>query len=239
MSAHPASQRSGWLAALAAQASAYVFEPAAPPLEPEPLELEPYPVVAVVSAAPRCGASTVARLLAAELATRAEGSALLALPHAVRRTGPPSRPAIRLATALAGAVRVQPCGRLCVAPVGVAGPEALRERLSTVAAAARYLAPVVIDLPPDGSGVAVAGVADRTVVVGRADGEPALLAAVASILGPGVVRVVTRGDDPADRADFAIGESRLAGHAAALGSRAVGSVGADIVSLADALLEQA
>src|SRR4051794_12818980 len=58
VSAHPLPQRRGWLSALAAQLSESVFEEIEAPAEPEPLAVEPRPIVAVVSAARRSGAST-------------------------------------------------------------------------------------------------------------------------------------------------------------------------------------
>src|SRR4051794_4128201 len=77
VSAHPLPGRRSWLSALVAQASEFVFETVEEPGEPELIELVVHPVVAVVSAAPRSGASTVARLLAAELAVRGGGAAVV------------------------------------------------------------------------------------------------------------------------------------------------------------------
>ena len=114
MSAHSASQRGGWLSALVAQVSEYVFEEVEETLE-QPQELVAHPVVAVVAAAPRSGTSTVARLLAAAFACRRDGSALVLASAKPRRGAPPARAAVRLATALAGAVDAQPLGRICIA----------------------------------------------------------------------------------------------------------------------------
>ena len=228
MSAHSASHRGGWLSALVAQVSDYVFEPVEETIEPEPRALEPFPVVAVVSAAPRSGATTIARMLAAELGSRADGVAVVRTHALARRAAPPSRAAIRLATALAGAANVQPLGRLCLAA----------EAPETVAAAARYLAPLVLDLPADGSGAIAAAIADRVVVVAPGGGEPALLDAVASVVASGAVKVANRVADPDawdGRADIQVPDSRLAARAAALGTRPLGALGAAISALADAL----
>jgi hypothetical protein len=248
MSAHSASHRGGWLSALVAHVSEYVFEEVEETIEPEPAELEPYPVIAVVSAAPRSGATSVARMLAAELAVRGDGAAIVATTSTPRRPAPPSRAAIRLATALTGVADAHPLGRLCVvatptavpagepnaaAPMG-AGPV---DRQSVVAAA-RYLAPVVLDLSPDGSAAGIAALADRIAVVGGASGEPALLDAVAAVIGGASLKVVNRAADPADwehRVDVVLPESRLGARAAALGTRPLGALGSAISRLADAL----
>jgi hypothetical protein len=255
-----------------AQVSDWVFEEVAETVEPRPAQLEPQPVVAVVAAAPRAGASTVARLLAAEMAGRRSGAAVVVASTAPRRHAPPSRAAIRVATALAGVGAVHPVGRLCVvatgagdasgAPSGAAGaadprgapngaaraadasgadPKAVGARIDRMAAMtdpARYLAPVIVDLPADGSAAGIAAVVDRVVVVGAASAEPALLDAVAGVVGGDAIMVANRIVDPGDwaeRADFVLPDSRVGVRAAALGTRAIGSLGAGIHSLADAL----
>jgi hypothetical protein len=229
VSAHSASQRRGWLSALVAQVSDYVFEPIEETIEPEIRELQPFPVVAVVSAAPRSGATTIARMLAAELASRADGAAVVTSQSRPRRTAPPSRAAIRLATALTGAADAQPLGRLCV----------VTQRPGAIAAAAaRYLAPVVLDLPADGSAAGVAAVAERIVVVAPAAAEPALLDAVAGVVGGSPVKAANRVTDQdawAGRADLLLPDSRLAVRAAAMGARPLGALGSAIAALADAL----
>ncbi|HEX4733120.1 MAG TPA: hypothetical protein VH247_01800 [Thermoleophilaceae bacterium] len=245
MSAHSASHRRGWLSALVAQVSDYVFEEVGETVE-QPKELVAHPVVAVVAAAPRAGASTVGRLLAAELATRADGAAIVVAAGPSRRAAPPSRAAIRLATAMAGLADAQPVGRLCIARVPAGSESAARSESAADGAsaragivnAARYLAPVVLDLPADGSAAGIRRVADRIAIVGAGSGEPALLSAVAAVIGGHPVKVVTRVGDPADwqqRADILLPDSRIAARAASLGTRALGSVGSGIAALADAL----
>ena len=279
MSAHSASHRRGWLSALVAQLSAYVFEEIEETVEAEPVKLEPYPVVAVVSAAPRSGATTIARLLAAELAARADGAAVVTATRPVRRTAPPSRAAIRLSAALAGAASVQPLGRLCLAsppnadvasaphsnpgspphadvasaphpnraspllakPASPphANPAAAADPATAgLVTAARYLAPVVLDLPPDGSAAGVSAIADRVAVISSAAGDAALLDAVASVVGADPVKVANRVGDPAtwtSRADLLVPDSRIAARAAAMGTRPLGSLGSAVAALADAL----
>jgi hypothetical protein len=229
VSAQSASVRRGWLSALVTQLADYVFEEVEETVEPEPVRLEPHPVIAIVSAAPRSGATTVARLLAAELAARADGAAVVTSALATRRSAPPSRAAIRLTTALAGAAEGQACGRLCIAT----GNDA--ERL---AGAARYLAPVVLDLPPDGSAAGVIAHADRVAVIASGSAEPALLDAVATVLGCNPLKVVNRAGEPgawAERAQLQIPDSRIGARAAGLGTRAAGRLGSAIAALADAL----
>jgi hypothetical protein len=215
---------------MAAQLAAYVLQPAEDTIEVEPVELEPFPVIAVVSAAPKSGATTVARLLAAELAAREDGVAVVTSgTEPPRRGGPPARAALRLATALRASADVRPIGRLCVA----AGFD--HEALVN---AARYLAPVVLDVPPDGSAASVARIADAVAVVAAGSSEPALPAAVALVLGGEPVKVANRVVDPAGwegRADVLIPDSRIAARAAPLGTRPLGPLGAAIADLADAL----
>jgi len=233
VSAQPIAQRRGFLAALMAQVSSYVLEPLAEEQvdATEPAELVPHPVIAVVPAAPRSGATTVARLLAAELAFRCEGAAVVAGPGGWgRRAAPASRAAARVATALGslpGAVRAT--GRLCL----VGGLEAPR-----VVAAARYLAPVVLDQPADGTGLAAAREADRCVIVASAAQEPALADAVAVVLGGQPVKVVTRAGDAEaweGRAEVVVPDARIAVRAALTGTRPLGALGAAISELADAV----
>jgi hypothetical protein len=230
MSAHPASQRRGFFSAMAAQLAAYVLEPVEETIDAEPVELEPYPVIAIVSAAQKSGATTVARLLAAELATRGDGAAVVTCTAAsARRGGPPVRAAVRLATALRPATEARPIGRLCVTPL--AEPEALVR-------AARYLAPVVLDLPPDGSAAACSRFADRVAIVAAGSDEPALASAVAMVLGGEPLTVVNRVVQEAEwhgRADVFVPDSRIGARAAAMGTRPIGPLGTAIAGLADRL----
>lgn len=229
MSAHPASQRGGLWSAMASAIADYLLEPVDEVAETEPIELEPYPVLAVVSAARGSGATSVARLLAAELGWRHDGSALV-IGTPPRRYGPPARAAVRLATAIGTAAEARPIGRICVA----ARPE--QDSHAPLVNAARYLAPVVIDVPPDGSAAALAGIADRTVVVAGGGNEPALVDAVAMVLGGGAIKVANRVADVSawhQRVDLVLPDARLAARAGLAGARALGPLGAGISRLAD------
>jgi hypothetical protein len=230
VSAHPASHRRGLIASMVAQLAGYVLEPIEETIEAEPVELAPFPVVAIVSAAPRSGATTVARLLAAELGARDGGAAIVTCSGRPSRGGPPTRAALRLATALRPTGEMRPVGRICLATA--ADPEAL-------VSAARYLAPVVLDLPPDGMAAAVARLADRVAIVAPGSGEPALAAAVALVLGGEPLKVANRIGEPGaweGRADVHIPDSRIAARAAPMGTRPLGPLGTAIVELADALV---
>jgi len=229
VSAHSASPRRSWLTALVAQVEEFVFETVEGEVEPAPVPLEPQPVVAIVSAARKSGASTLARLLAAEMAARTGGAALVTSPTQPRRPAPPSRAAIRLATALTGAAEPQPLGRLCIAGA---------RELEKVVNAARYLAPVVLDLPPDGFAAASIAVADRVAVVAGASAEPPLLDAVAMVIAGDPIRIVNRVADSSGwigHADLLLPESKLGARAAAIGVRARGPLGSAIADLADSL----
>jgi hypothetical protein len=187
-------------------------------------------VIAIVSAAPKSGATTIARLLAAELGARADGAAIVAsAPVPPRRAGPPTRAAVRLATALRPATDARPAGRLSIAATG--DPERLVN-------AARYLAPVVLDVAPDGSAAGATRIADRVAIVALGSSEPALTAAVALVLGGEPVKVANRIAEPGDwqgRADVFVPDARIAARAAGMGTRPLGPLGAAIAELADAL----
>jgi hypothetical protein len=234
MSAHPGIGRRGLVAAVAAQISSFLLEPPAAVAETGPVELEPYPVVAVLSAAPRCGATTVARALGAELAVRADGAAVVSCRSgAGRATAPPLRMTARLATALRGVgdERARPAGRVCLLPGASPGE---------LASAARYLAPVVLDVPPDGSAAATAQLADRAVVVAAGSDEPALTDVLACLVGGqrSPLRVTTRvvdGSEWTGRADVLLPEGRIAARSALAGARPLGPFGKAIAELADAL----
>lgn len=215
---------------MVAQVAGHVLEPADETIEAEPVELEPFPVIAIVSAAPRSGATTVARLLAAELGAREGGAAIVTCSGRSGRGGPPTRAALRVATALRPVGDMRPVGRICLAQAG--DPAALVN-------AARYLAPVVLDLPPDGSAAAAARLADRVAIVAAGSGEPALAAAVALVLGGEPLTVANRIGEPGaweGRADVYIPDSRIAARAAPMGTRPLGPLGAAIAELADALV---
>ncbi len=122
----------------------------------------------------------------------------------------------RIAPALAG--RVRACGRLCL--VEEADPAAL-------CAAARDLAPLVLDVADPAGAAAAASLADRVVLVAGPDAEPALAAVVAESLGavgPRPVVLLNRCGRASERWDaephVAVPESRLAAQLAAGRARA-------------------
>lgn len=215
MSAHSASGR-GLVAAALARAESWLLEPAVAPEEAVAERVSARPVVAVLGLAPGCGATVVARALAAELAARDPGGAAAVGADGVGATlALGTQAAGRLARTLsnlAGA-RPRPVGRLCV--VEEANPPALAE-------AVRYLAPLVLE--PGSAQAAAVALADRVVLVGSADVEPALAAVVAASL-PGeaqpaivVVNRVVERSEWAARAELALPESRV-GAQLALGGR--------------------
>jgi hypothetical protein len=233
VSAQPIAPRRGFVAALVAQVSSFLLEPPDETVERAPAQLRPHPVIGLAPAAARAGTTTVARMLAAELAARAAGAAIVwsgAPPR--RRNAPPHRAAARLATALrasASGVPAQACGRICI----VSGADQAR-----TVDVARYLAPVVLDLPADGTAAAAARAADRVAIVASATHEPALADAVAFVIGGAPVKVVTRAVDAgrwSGRADIFIPDARMAARAALLGTRPLGALGRAIGALADAL----
>jgi len=96
----------------------------------------------------------------------------------------------------------------------------------------------VLDLPADGSAAGVAAIAERVAVVAAATSEPALLDAVAAVIGGDPLKVVNRLTDPAawtERADTSLPECRIAVRAAAMGTRPLGPLGSAVAELADAL----
>jgi hypothetical protein len=195
----------------------------------------PRPVVAVVGLAPRCGASTVARWVAAALAARdPEGAAIIST-VAPRGAGALRMPgAARLARGL-GARSLEPvraAGRLCLVDSEVHSPLSI---------AATYLAPLILDVghgvPPD----AALSVADHVLLVASPEVEPALAEVVAQSIArsaPEPTVVLDRALEDArwdGRADVVLPESRLAARRAASGREARGEIGLAVGELAAAL----
>jgi hypothetical protein len=177
--------------------------PALPPA-PEPLR----PLVAVLGLAPRSGASTLARSLAARLAGLDPGGAALLFSADIPRAGLACASAGRLArlVAEAGCEGARAAGRLCVVPAG--------EPLAPWAA--KRVAPVVADVRHGTPSEAAVALADHVVLVAAADVEPALAGAVASSLRAGahsISLVVSRvlAEPPPELAyALTVPESRLA-----------------------------
>jgi hypothetical protein len=221
------------LAAMLARAEAWLLEPvesmseaAAPPRAVQ------RPVVAVFGLGPRCGATTMARALGAELAGRdAEGAAVVSasvhagsLPLAAPAAG-------RLARALGAmtGVHTRAVGRLCL----VEGADEL-----TLADAARYLAPLVLDAGSVSVGGASCSLADHAVLVATSKVEPALARLVVESLarvGPEPIVALNRADASGWEGDAAVElpDSRMGAQLALGGREARGELGRAVSKLAD------
>jgi hypothetical protein len=236
------------LAAALAAAGAWLLEPAEP-AEParQPVVSAPAgtrPVVAVFGLARGCGATTVARALAAELASRdPQGAA--AVHCEARAAGIPlaTQAASRLARQLAEVpgAETRAVGRLCL----VGGAEH-----SALADTARYVAPLVLDAGATSLGGVPAALADEVVVVGSPATEPALATVAADCLArvghePIVVLNRFRGPaggaleeaDPPDswsgRAAHILPDSRMGAQLALGGREPRGELGRAIAALAN------
>ena len=242
MSARPAPGR-GLVATALATAGSWLLEPAEPRGEPEPpAEPEPpvaagrRPVVSVFGLAPRCGATTLARALGAELAGRsADGACAVsgAGPAGAIPLGTPA--AARLARAFAELAPGRPraSGRLCL--LEAHDPLELAEL-------ARGLAPLVLDAGRAPGG-AHASVADRVVLVAGPGVQPSLARAVAATVArvaPHPLVVLNRprrsGDGAArwsEETDLVLPESRTAAQLAMGGREPRGALGRAVSELAD------
>jgi hypothetical protein len=219
--------------------------PVSDPAEPVEQRL----VVCVFGLAQGCGATVVARALAAELAVRdPEDAAAVwcdAAPHArpigtraaplATRAAPlATRAATRLARVLEDVPGAAPraVGRLCL--VGGADPLRLSDT-------ARHHAPLVIDAGSEALGGAPASVADRTVLVTTQDVEPALALVGADCVarvGPAPIVVLNRA--PHDQRGALALPNSVVGARLALGGReARGQLGRAIAELADLCEEEA
>lgn len=223
------------VAAAAAAVESFFLDSAAPEAAAEgagPIEIRP--VVCVFGLAHGCGATVVARGLAAELALRDAGGAAMVCSTA-RLPGIPlaRQPAIRLARTLEDVPGAQPraLGRLCLAGGG---------RIERLIETARYHAPVVVDAGSDALGGASAAIADRAVIVTTRDVEPALARVASECVaraGPAPVVVLNRA--PHDQPGlFAIPNSPLGARLALGGREARGELGRAIAGLADLLEEE-
>ena len=147
------------------------------PARPQHLTVVPpqnYPLVGVVGLARRCGATTLARALAAHLASLSGGAAVVASPArpAVVPLGS-SAPAAELAETLAQLDDRRAAGRLCLAACSDA---------ELLASATRQVAPAVMEVEPGCAALDAAAVLDRIVLVASPALEPALAAAVAETI---------------------------------------------------------
>jgi hypothetical protein len=220
------------VSSLLRRAGEWLIEPA--PDEPETLTVVPprsYPLVGVVGLARRCGATTLARALAAELASREGGAAVVASPTrpAVVALGSSSS-AAHLAETLAHLDERRAAGRLCLAACGDA---------AVLAAATRQVAPAVMEAEPGSAALDAASVLDRVVLVASPALEPALAAAVAQtiadVAAPPVV-AVNRASDHGPwllHADVLVPDSRVGARLALAGREPRGWLGRAVGQLAD------
>jgi hypothetical protein len=225
----------GLVASAAATVEAFLFEPAAPVPASDAVEpVEHRPVIAVFGLAHGCGATVIARGLAAELAVRdPSGAAAVACEARPAAIPLATHAATRLARFLEDVPRAAPhaIGRLCL----VGGADPLR-----LADTARHHAPLVIDAGSEALGGAPASVADRTVLVTSRDTEPALARVGAECIArvaPTPVVVLNRA--PHDQPGlFAIPNFPVGARLALGGREARGELGRAIAELADLLEER-
>jgi hypothetical protein len=220
----------GVFASAAAAVESFFLEPVAPPPASDPAEpLEQRPVVCVFGLARGCGATVVARALAAELAAR-DPSGAAAVCCEARPGGIPlaTHAAARLAGLLEDVPGAAPraLGRLCL--VGAADPLRLTDT-------ARHHAPLVIDAGSEALGGTPATIADCAVIVTRQDIEPALArvgAECVARVGPAPIVVLNRAPHHQPGA-FALPNSPVGARLALGGREARGELGRAIAELAD------
>lgn len=193
------------------------------------------PVIAVAGLAPRCGVTTVARALAAELALHSDEAAAIVSAEAVTGGGIPlGTPAAgRLGRAVQRALPAQTraVGRLCL--TAGSGHAALVD-------ATRDLAPLVLDVADPSQTAVAASLVDAMVLVGASGAEPALAEVLASSLGrvgPEPIVVLNRDRDADARWDgrcaVRLPESRMGAQLAVAGREARGELGRGIARLAE------
>jgi hypothetical protein len=238
MRAEPAAVGRGTLLAAAlARAEAWLLEPAPERAVTRPVELPPRPVVAVVGLGPRCGATTLARALGARLAGRDPGrAAIVAGAGEAPGFAPAGRAAAKLAARFrSGGVPARPAGRLCLLAAW---------DYAALSSSARGLAPLVLDVRRNGSAGVAASVADLTLIVAPASGEPALAELATRALGRAgrePLTVVARGADRSrweGRASIRLPDSRTGARLASAGWEPRGALGAAVASIG-ALCEEA
>jgi hypothetical protein len=233
MSAVEARRGPGFVALVAAKAERWLLEPASP----RPRAAEPPPevraVIAVIGLGPRCGATTVARALAIELARRDRGGA--AIVSAASRGPAPAlatAPARRLARALPPEI-ASAAGRLCLVEED---DPALRELATS------RPAPLVLDVPHGRAPEAAFALADAAVLVATPSIEPALAEVIAASLtrehgAPTIVlnRVVDDVGAWSGRDTLEVPEVRLGARLALAGRDPTPGIARPIARLADCL----
>jgi hypothetical protein len=231
-----ASRRSGGpLAPALAAATSWLLEPAEPPADRGlTAPALPRPVIAVFGLTRGCGATVVARALAAELARRDPCGA--AAVHCDARTAgiPLATPAAgRLARVLAevAGADTRAVGRLCL----VGGADC-----TPLADTARHAAPLVLDAGASALGGVPAALADEVLVVGGPTTEPALATVAANCLvrlGHQPIVVLNRCADPSAAwtaaAAHVLPDSRMGAQLALGGREPRGDLGRAIAQLTD------
>ena len=201
--------------------------------EPPRVDIPPprHPVIAVVGLARRCGATTIARALAGELAARELGAAVVGSPHTPAVVGlGGSAPAARLAETLTGLRSVRVTGRLCLTTY---------ENPVDLGAATRGAAPAVIEVEPGVAAVEAAPAVDRVVLVAPPSLDPRLAAAVAETVGAVAEEPLVAVNRCADHgpwlvaADVLVPESRVGARLALAGRDPRGWLGRSVQQLAD------
>jgi len=235
MSAQPAPRGRSMVAAALTSVAGWLVEPAEAQTAPreQPLVHE-RPVIVVAGLHRRCGVTTVARALGAELAARDPSAACAVTTQTgtgVVSLGLPA--ASRLARALGplGAGRTRACGRLCL----VNGADRVE-----LCDALRFVAPLVIDVADPAEAASAAAVADGVVMVCGPTSEPALAAVVAESLGrvgPPPAIVVNRCGAAPERWDgrchARLPDSRMGAHVALSGREPRGELGRAVAELVD------
>lgn len=228
----------GPLSTAFAAVGAWLLEPAEPRREPvASAPAPPQPVIAVFGLSRGCGATVVARALAAELARR-DAACTAAVHCEARAAGIPlaTQAASHLARRLAEVpgAEARAVGRLCL--IGGAEPDVLADTVC-------HFAPLVLDAGTSVGGVPAA-LADRVVMVAGPSTEPALAAVAAECLArlghePLVVHNRTR--EPASAwsglATHFLPDSRMGAQLALGGREPRGELGRVIVALADGCRE--
>lgn len=238
MSVHPGYRGArAALAAMLARAEAWLLKPAEPLSEPvAPPPPVQRPVVAVFGLSARCGATMVARALAAELAGRNGDGAAVVSATVQGGSIPLAAPAAgRLARALGAmtGVRARAVGRLCL----VDGADH-----RTLADATRYLAPLVLDAGAASVGGAPCSLADHVVLVATPKVEPALARVLVESLGrvgPTPLVALNRADPDGwdGAAAVELPESRMGAQLALGGREPRGELGRAVAELADICAE--
>lgn len=232
MTAWSAQRRGGFVAAVAARAEAWLFEPTTPRTAGSTHVAPRRPVVAVVGLARRCGSTTIARALAVELARRdALGAAVVSAESLASGATLATVAARRLARSLAGAgCETRPAGRLVLAAAEDAGLRDIADERP---------APVVLDVPHGTPPEPALALADRAVIVASPDVEPSLVEVAAAALArdwqPRPLVVLNRAmeEERTDIPGIAVRESRVGARLALAGRDPLGPLAVAAAGLAD------